>query len=329
MSASASTTPGVSYGFSIVIPTYQRRALVAANVAALARQEFTGGFEVIVVVDGSTDGTAAALQSLTVPFPRPVVEQVNSGSAAARNHGASLARGAVLIFLDDDMEAHPRLLAEHAKSHRDGADAVMGHIPLHPNSPPGLLSDGVGKWAEARAARLRQAGAEVRLEDMLTGQLSVARETFDRLVGFDTRFRQQFTSGKADTDFGRRLHESGYRVVFNPEAISWQQYVVPPRAYLRQWRENGRADVRFVQKHPDAFDATFSAKKLRERRWWLVGPLAVAARWFVIRRLEQGRTDGRTVRWLRRVRYREYWRGVAAAGGMTAARRGTAPSAGV
>jgi len=328
MPASASTAPGGSYRFSIVIPTYQRRDLVAANVAALARQEFGGDYEVIVVVDGSTDGTAAALRSLTVPFPLTVVEQANSGSGAARNHGASLACGEVLLFLDDDMEADPRLLAEHEASHRAGADAVMGHIPLHPQSPPGLLSDGVGKWAEARTARLCQPGAEVRLEDMLTGQLSVARGPFARLMGFDTRFRQRVTTGKADTDFGQRLLETGHRVVFNPRAISWQQYVVPPRTYLRQWREIGQADVRFVQKHPEAFDATFSAKKLRERRWWLVGPLAVVARWFVIRRLEQGRTDGRTVRWLRRVRYREYWRGVAAAGGMTAARRGIAPPAG-
>jgi GT2 family glycosyltransferase len=302
--------------FSLIFPTYQRREVVVAHVTALAGQEFDGGFEVIVVVDGSTDGTADALRALTVPFRLTVVEQPNSGSAAARNHGASLARGELLLFLDDDMEAHPRLLAEHDRSHRAGAEAVMGHIPVHPDAPAGLLSEGLGRWAEDRTRRLSEPGARLHLDDMLTGQLSVERQLFDRLQGFDTRFRQRATSGNADTDFGCRLLESGCAVVFNPDAISWQKYVVTPRHYLRQWREWGRADVRFVQKHPERMVDIFTPKKLVQRRRWLIAPIAVLARWVFLWRVEHCRRDRRTRRWFDRVRWYEYWRGVEEAGGI-------------
>jgi glycosyltransferase involved in cell wall biosynthesis len=311
--------PGVSAGqtprFSIIIPTYERRDLVAANVSALASQQFEGRFEVIVIVDGATDGTAEALRRLTLPFPLTVVEQQNAGSAAARNHGARLARGEVLLFLDDDMEAHPALLLEHDRSLRVGADAVMGHIPLHPRSPGGLLSDGVRSWAEARTTRLSEPGAPLLLEDMLTGQLSVSRAVFERLTGFDTRFRQQDTSGNADADFGHRLLQSGCRVVFNSAAISWQQYIVTPRQYLRRWREVGRADVRLVRKHPERAEAIFTPKKLQNRRRWMVGPVAAALRWVFVRRVERGLTDRRTAGWFNAVRWCEYWRGVADAEG--------------
>jgi GT2 family glycosyltransferase len=302
--------------FSVIIPTYQRRDLVVTNVAALARQEFGRGFEVIVVVDGSSDGTASALRALTVPFRLTVVEQPNTGSAAARNRGAMVARGELLLFLDDDMEAHSSLLAEHERSHQEGADAVLGHIPSHPHSPPGLLGQGVRSWAEARTKRLCTPGAQLLLDDMLSGQLSVSRVLFERLSGFDTAFRQQATSSNEDLDFGQRLLKAGCQVVFNANAISWQNYVVTPREYLLQWREAGRADVRLARKHPEQAALIFSKRKLAQRRRWMTEPVAAVVRWIFVKRVEQGRTDPRTALWFKRVRWNEYWRGVAEAGGI-------------
>lgn len=312
--------------FSVVIPTYQRRQLVTANVAALARQEFDKGFEVIVVVDGSNDDTATALRALQVPFPLTVVEQGNAGSAAARNHGATLARGELLLFLDDDMEAHPSLLAEHDASQSVGEAAVMGHIPLHPDSPAGLLSEGIKAWAEDRTRRLSEPTAEVRLSDMLTGQLSVPRSLFARLMGFDALFRQQASSSNADTDFGLRVLNSGCRVVFNARAISWQKYIVTPGNYLHQWREIGKGDVRFVRKHPGQSGTIFTMKKVRNRRRWMTAPVAAVARWVFLPRVARGETDRTTARWFARLKWYEYWRGVAEAGGIPRREQDTATS---
>lgn len=236
---------------SVIVPTYERRDLVLEAVRTLARQAFDHPFEVIVVVDGSRDGTAEALQRTTWPFPLHVIEQANQGAARARNRGAAEATGEILQFLDDDMTADPHLLAEHDRSQREGPEVVLGHMPLHPDSPSGLLSSGVEHWVEQRRHRLAQPGAELTLHDLLTGQLSVSRAAFDRVGGFDLRFTRAGTFGNEDVDLGYRLLQSGFRCVFNSAAVSWQRYVVGPAELLRRTRDVGRADVAFTRKHPE------------------------------------------------------------------------------
>jgi GT2 family glycosyltransferase/peptidoglycan/xylan/chitin deacetylase (PgdA/CDA1 family) len=236
---------------SVIVPTYERRDLVLEAVKALARQEFDHPFEVVVIVDGSRDGTAEALKRTSWSIPVRVVEQTNQGLARARNRGAAEAAGEILLFLDDDMIADPHLLAEHERSQRDGVDVVLGHVPLHPDSPPGFVSGGVANWAEERSRRLARPGAALTLHDLVGGQLSVSRATFDSVGGFDVQFTRDGSFGNEDLDFGYRLRRSGFRCAFNPAAISWQRYVVAPAQLLRRLRDVGRADVAFARKHPD------------------------------------------------------------------------------
>lgn len=313
---SSSIPSSNSFRFSVVIPTYQRREVVLASVCALAEQKFSERFEVIVVVDGSVDGSVEVLQKIDTPFPLTVINQPNQGAAAARNKGATAAKGEIILFLDDDMEAHPQMLAEHDRSHREGADVVLGHMPLHPESPSNFLSAGVGAWAEQRLQRLSESGASLTLSDLLTGQISIARELFYQITGFDTDFTVSGSFGNEDTDFGYRLLQQDYKIVFNPNAISWQKYVVTPRQYLRQWRQAGRADVVFVRKHPEQAPNIFiprRAESWKDRfiyRWlrWLI-------RWFVLALIDMGVSDSITTPLFFKLRNLEYWRGVREAGG--------------
>ena len=149
----ASSRAGAEPRFSVVIPTYQRRDVVVESVRALGAQ-VGPSFNVVVVVDGSADGTASALRALDVPFPMAVLEQPNNGAAAARNRGAAAAVGDIILFLDDDMRAASDLLEAHEQRYRAGADAVMGHVPIDPQSPPSLLTLGAEDWAEQRRERL-------------------------------------------------------------------------------------------------------------------------------------------------------------------------------
>ncbi|MGZ4356202.1 MAG: glycosyltransferase [Gaiellaceae bacterium] len=300
--------------FSVVVPTFQRREVVIASVAAFEAQDFAGPFEVVVIVDGSTDGTADALRSLSMPFPLSVVEQQNRGLAAARNRGAEEARGEFLLFLDDDMEPHPRLLNEHDRSHLEGADVVVGHIPLHPDSPAGFLSDSVGVWAERRADQLSASEGRLGLHELLGGQMSLRRDLFWQLGGFDTDFTRGGSFGNEDLEFGHRLAEAGRRVVFNREAVSWQRYVVTPRHYLRQWRQAGQADVLLARKHPDQLNVIFHRRERPIDRLlyrWLRLPIRAA-----ILALVTIASRPLIVRWFFRLRNLEYFQGIRDAGGM-------------
>jgi len=308
--------------FSIVIPTYQRREVVLRTVAALGRQSVRD-FEAIVVVDGSTDGSAGALRGLNLSFPLRVLEQPNGGAAQARNAGAAGASGDLLLTLDDDMEAEPEMLAEHDRSHREGADVVLGDMPVHPDSPPNMLSWGVGDWARRRCERLSTPGAEIRLDDLLTGQLSISRAAYDDIGGFDAGFTRDGLFGGEDIDFGHRLRKAGYSIAFNPAAVSYQYYDVDPASYLRRARESGRSDRELMAKHPElvADMGTSPSFKTRRSRWlltpflhapaWLSAPLRVGA----IALVKSGLKGPRARRAFFAVRTLEYLRGIRLAGG--------------
>jgi glycosyltransferase involved in cell wall biosynthesis len=273
---------GSQPSFSIVIPTFQRRESVCVAVGALAKLRYAGKFEVIVVIDGSSDGTAAALTQLGCPFPLRLVEQANAGQAAARNRGAAEAAGEIILFLDDDMIAEPDLLAQHAESHRAGADAVTGEVPVHPESPPGLVTDALMK----AAAWHRDPPASP--FHVYSGNLSVSKRVFDEVGGFDEQFCLDGYGGE-DLDFGLRL-VGPYELRHNKAAVAWQRNSIGPREHMRRARKLAESDLRLIAKHPavaaellaarDAPPPGKSSRVLRLSRLPLLPNLAgLAAAW--------------------------------------------------
>ena len=91
---------------SVVVPTYNRRDRLEHVLDALFAQHTDVPFEIVVVSDGSTDGTDAYLSTAAAPAGSRAtlrhVRQENSGPAAARNRGVDLARGEIVVFVDDD-----------------------------------------------------------------------------------------------------------------------------------------------------------------------------------------------------------------------------------
>lgn len=103
--------------FTVVIPVYNREDSVARSIDSVLRQT-TDGFEVVVVDDGSTDGTPAILAQYSDPRVR-TIRQENAGVSAARNAGAALANGQYLLFLDSDDFAEPDWLASFQVLHAE------------------------------------------------------------------------------------------------------------------------------------------------------------------------------------------------------------------
>ena len=159
------------------------------------------------------------------------------------------------------------------------------------------------------------------VNDLLSGQCSLPAQLFRRLGGFDLDFTRNGAFGDEDLDFGTRLLGQGCRIVFNAGAISWQRYVVTPRAYLRQYRQAGRADVVFARKHPQLAPALFATHRPDDPvNRYLCRPLAAVpglgrgvaalARGGVIALARLFPRSGRLERMFVRVVDLQYWKGV-------------------
>ena len=135
------TAPGLPDGppdLSVVVPTYHRpdrivdlvRFLLAEADALAASGE---RIEIIPVVDGPDPAAEAALDAVKDPRVRPVVLAVNGGIANARREGTLVARGDVVVQIDDDVQPKPGTLAVHLAAHRaDDKLVLLGHMPIVP-----------------------------------------------------------------------------------------------------------------------------------------------------------------------------------------------------
>jgi GT2 family glycosyltransferase len=194
---------------------------------------------VIVVDDGSTDGTVDLLRSLAPPYTLRTVEQAHGGPAAARNRGVAAARGTLIVFLDDDVVPVPGLLAAHAAIHASAPDAVV----IGPMSPP-------GNWSRPAWIRWEEEKLQAQYHAMLTGRYactarqfytgnaSLARSQFVAAGGFDASFQRA-----EDVEFAYRLRDGGARFVFDPSAEVLHYPTRTFSAWCRTPYQYGRYDV--------------------------------------------------------------------------------------
>jgi glycosyltransferase involved in cell wall biosynthesis len=114
---------------SVVVPTYNKLPRLSLMIASLMRQTFPfDRFEVIVIDDGSTDGTADYLRSLRGLIPLTHHPAVHAGRSAARNWGVRLARYDLVILVDDDVLLVPEFIEEHVRAQADQLSIVHGRI---------------------------------------------------------------------------------------------------------------------------------------------------------------------------------------------------------
>jgi GT2 family glycosyltransferase len=229
---------------SVVIPTFNRRERLQRVLRALAEQTYRGPVEVVVVSDGSTDGTDEFLASGSTPIPVVAASQENQGPAAARNRAVELATGELLVFVDDDVVPVPGLVAAHVAAHqRLGPDVVVIGPMLDPIDH--RMSPWV-RWEQAMLAKQYDAMIAGRYEatarQFYTGNASVARRHVLDAGGFDTRFRRA-----EDVELAYRLSDRGLRFAFEPAAEGLHY---AERTYSSWWATGyayGRNDVVFAR----------------------------------------------------------------------------------
>ncbi len=200
------SSPDAAPRVSVVIPTYQRRGLVEEAIDGALAQTMSD-LEVVVVDDGSTDGTADHLRARYADEPRlRVIEKPNGGSASARNRGLQEVRGAWVAFLDSDDLWKPGYLASQlAVLARDDVDAVLGDADYDGiDRAEHQFGDPVWREPTSLDAML---GGGWGLPSALVVRAAIARD-----VGFDESY-----AFSEDTVFLLGFHHAGHRLALNRE----------------------------------------------------------------------------------------------------------------
>lgn len=204
---------------SVVVPAHQARDTLPACLRALQDQRCSLTYEVIVVDDGSGDGTA----DVALPFEARVFRQRRAGPAAARNLGASRARGNILLFTDADCRPRYDWIEEMVKPLRDPeVAAVKG---AYRSSQRAV----VARFVQLdREARYRRTQGHPYVDSLFTNAAAVRRPVFNEVGGFDATLKVH-----EDTDLSFRLRRRGHRLRFNPDAVVYHLHPATLWRYLK------------------------------------------------------------------------------------------------
>lgn len=222
---------------SIVVPTHDRRSLLERKLRALegeAQEGARADFEVIVVADGCSDDTERFLARYQPPYGFSWLTTPGRHAAFARNHGARVARGAVLLFSDDDVVPRPGWVAANLALHR---------APMRVGLSREALPDHLGSGWTLKIVR--------GWWNVVSRSLSLPAELFWAVGGYDTAFSSY---GGEDPDLALRLKAAGAVFELLPEVLveHWDEGFLDNleakagsagAAHVRVWRKHPRRDV--------------------------------------------------------------------------------------
>lgn len=280
-----------------MVASFQRRdhlATLLSSLAAALAGPTDVDVDVLVLLDGSTDGSDALVEEVAADFPVPLrhLWQPNGGLAAARNAGVASATGDLVWLLDDDMVVARPALLRHLAHDRDDARIVMGPCDVRSDNADIVRAHW---WYEERHRRLATEGVVRDPHDSSFANTSAPTRLL-REHPFDERFRGY---GVEDFELAVRLFAVGEVIAFDPQAAI-EHHLAPSRSEsLRKMREEGANRMRFLTIHPTYEHVVFRSDPGRAERmlrrvargpssaalWWLARTLEAAGSWRPMRRV--------------------------------------------
>jgi glycosyltransferase involved in cell wall biosynthesis len=242
---------------SVQLCTYNRRPLLGRVLDALFHQDLDAdAYEIVLVDDGSTDGTyEEVLARLAPPCAFHLVRQHNAGLARGRNVGVERGRGEIVLFMDDDVLATPGLLSAHVRFHRTHPRAICRGVAINVASfdhlPPPAYSlrnySGAYFW---------------------TTNVSVPHTLIHEAGGFDERFSEY---GWEDLELGFRLRCMNVQSILERDAVVYHyKPALDPDQFsriARQARAQARTAKQFLEKHPH-WRVALATGQLAPLLWW-------------------------------------------------------------
>jgi glycosyltransferase involved in cell wall biosynthesis len=228
---------------SVVVACYNGERTLNACLESLERLNYPD-YEIILVDDGSTDGTARI--AAEHPRARNIRHETNLGLSVARNTGIAAATGEIVAFTDADCRPDEDWLHYLVGDLLDGGFAGIGGHNFLPRDDSSL----------AAAVLVSPGGpAHVMLTDREAEHvpgcnLAIYKWALAETGGFDPIFRK----AGDDVDMCWRLQQRGCKIGFSPAGFVWHYRRSTVRAYLRQQEGYGAAEALLVRKHPEYFN---------------------------------------------------------------------------
>lgn len=238
---------------SVVIPTFNGSHKIERLLRLLQKQTRLPD-EVIVVIDGSTDGTATLLGNLSINLPFfKVIEQGNTGRAFVRNRGAKEATGDLLVFFDDDMLPEETCIEQH----------LAHHIMYHYSILTGGIEDKADKqssdfmqfrsWKSRKwlAPLMENQGNPLSKDKVFltAANFSISRKLFFQLGGFDQQLKDA-----EDFDLAVRAYRQDISLYYRHDAFAWHCDPVPAWKYIKRMRQYRQANLLLRERKPEVYE---------------------------------------------------------------------------
>lgn len=238
-------------GLSVVIPSRNGSARIPITLASIAEQRVEAPVEVVVVDDGSDDGTADAAQRCALPWgaPRVIRRSAGSGRSAACNAGVAQASGAVVVLLDDDMTLAPGALEAHRAFHANNARAAArARVTLLPAPADSSFQRFLVREEAGQERSLEARAAALPFPLCQTGHFSIRRDVLLEVGGLDESIARY---GFEDIELGYRLEQCSVALRYLPQAGSIHRaYMTDLDRYLERHLEAGVVARQLAQRHP-------------------------------------------------------------------------------
>jgi O-antigen biosynthesis protein len=227
---------------SVVVCAFNARSTIRECLQGLQSIDYPD-FEVIVVNDGSTDGTAA----IASEYPVRLISTPNRGLSSARNTGLAAATGEIVAYLDSDAFPDPQWLQYLAYAFITSEYAGIGG----PNVAPPRLGTRADCFDNAPGGPTHVLLSDVEAEHVPGCNMAFRKEQLAAIGGFDPALR---VAGD-DVDVCWRLQARGWRLGFAPGALVWHHRRTTLRSYWKQQRGYGRAEALLERKWPAKYNA--------------------------------------------------------------------------
>ncbi len=239
---------------TVVIATFNRADSLRRLLGQLGDQTIDPSkYEIVAIDDGSKEDTSKLLADVKTPCALRIERQENSGAAVARQRGVELAKGKIIVVIDDDMQVASTFVEKHLAEHTAPDMVVLGRL-----RPEGGLKD-MPLYERYYARVMGRAGdayasgqQPVRGHNVYTGNVSFPRELFLRIGGFDPQFR-----ALEDEELGIRFEKAGAKFGFANQAESIHG---SDRTSMKTWMNRAYRDgiysTKVGKKHPEHLESS-------------------------------------------------------------------------